>query len=139
MTRAIAAIHDLVEVCRGYDPGFDSAPAFGSDLFRLSLECVPEEEIEGIAAEFGAKVHRPVDFSVEYGDHPTLRPSAHFRIGRLTIFLWAKTRKAAPDEIADAAAHINRKVESYGKPTDVHSARAVEVDTGASVSEGGMR
>jgi hypothetical protein len=138
MTKIVPVIRQLIEVCRGYDPGFHSASAYYAELCRLSLDCVPEEELEHIAEEFGTKVHRPIDFSVGYDACPTVRPSAYIRVGRLTVSLLATVRKATPGEIAESVANINEKVKTCCRPTDFHPASASPITT-EDVFQGGAR
>jgi hypothetical protein len=117
VTDAINTIRQLADVCRRYDPDFDKDPfIYRPDAFRLSLEGVPESEVEAIATAFGATMRRAVDFSVGFGGCPTVRPSAHIHIGRLTVFLLSPIRKATPAEVDDAMAEIKKTVERC-KPT----------------------
>jgi hypothetical protein len=118
VTNAITTIRQLADICRRYDPDFDKDEfLYRPDAFKLSLEGVPEAEVEAIAAAFGATLRRAVDFSVGFGGCPTVRPSAHIHIGRLTVFLLAPIRRATPAEIEDTMDEIRKKVESCSKPT----------------------
>ena len=108
MDNAIVVIRQLIELCRRYDPDFDQPRSY--EPFRLSLDCVPEAELDIIAREFGANISRPVNFAVGYESCPTVQPYAHVRIGSLSLSLCSKLRKATAAEIDAEVAGIKEKI-----------------------------
>lgn len=118
-------IDDLIVLCRRFDPAFDErAPSYSASPFRLSLDGVPEADIERVAAEFGRAVSRPLDFAVGSGT-PNVHASVFVSIGSLSVFLCAKRRPPTPAELAHALAEIHRSANRLGQTPEAPTAEVI--------------
>jgi hypothetical protein len=107
-------IDQLASVCKRYDPDFaHRVTSYAGSPFRLSLDGVPESELERVAEAFGRPVTKPLDLELGAG-LPTIHASSFIPIGSLSIFLWSKRRPATRAEIEAALADINRRTAAPG-------------------------
>jgi hypothetical protein len=105
----VRVIQQLVALCRRYDPRFEqSAALYAESALRLSLDNVPEGEIDRVAGRFGHPVQRPIDFGCA-GAAPTTYTCCYFLVGRLTIYLCSKRRPATAAEIEAPAADAHQR------------------------------
>jgi hypothetical protein len=110
----VHVIRQLVTVCKRYDPWFDhSASSYSGSRFRLSLNGIPEADLERVAEALSHLVTKPIDFE-SGGGRPTIQGSCFIPIGGLTIFLCSKRRPATRAEIDAAMADIHRRAAQVG-------------------------
>lgn len=110
----VQLIHQLVGLCKQYDPSFDQgASSYTGSPFRLSLDGLPEADLERVSEALGHQTTKPIDFGYGSGP-PTIYASCFIPIGSLTIYLCSKRRPATRTEIDAAVADAHRRAAQAG-------------------------